>query len=375
MDGTINIDTAFIHYFIAISGVLIIVIYLSILFIKVTSSNLYEIKNNIKSIANGNLKNKIFYRSFDEIGDISYNINIMQNSILKIIEKITSESDYVNNIVDKTEEHTKYISTEAKKILDSTNILVGDMKKTENSMSNINNNTKQIYNLIKDTLFYINETKKLTNNIFEKSVVLKSNSIAAKNVLLKSYKVADENLQDSIEKSRDITKVKELSRDILSIMSKIKLLSINATLEAAKAGEAGKGFSVVASEIQKLSNNSNKIIKKINVLNNEIVKSVKGLLFYTEELMNFIKSRIFEDYENIVLTSEEHSKNINCINNIIIEFNNKLVNLDLLVNNISECVDDNKTSYHSVNELKDISRKSDITTGELNLLVKYINST
>lgn len=46
------------------------------------------------------------------------------------------------------------------------------------------------------------------------------------------------------------------------IVKKIKLLALNASIEAARAGEFGRGFSVVASEVQKLANQSDEISKE-----------------------------------------------------------------------------------------------------------------
>ena len=42
------------------------------------------------------------------------------------------------------------------------------------------------------------------------------------------------------------------------------MLSLNASIEAARAGDAGKGFAVVAMEIQKLSSESNDSAQKIS---------------------------------------------------------------------------------------------------------------
>ncbi len=61
-------------------------------------------------------------------------------------------------------------------------------------------------------------------------------------------------------------KIREATELITSIAEQTNLLSLNASIEAARAGEAGRGFSVVATEIQKLaeqSSSSAEIIKNV----------------------------------------------------------------------------------------------------------------
>jgi methyl-accepting chemotaxis protein len=64
--------------------------------------------------------------------------------------------------------------------------------------------------------------------------------------------------------------IEEFVKNINDIADQTTLLSLNASIEAARAGELGRGFTVVAEEIQKLSENSMESAKAIENLVSEI---------------------------------------------------------------------------------------------------------
>lgn len=63
--------------------------------------------------------------------------------------------------------------------------------------------------------------------------------------------------------------------NIKGISNQTNLLALNASIEAARAGEAGKGFSVVAQEIRKLSEETEKAVLQIENIVKEIIEGVE----------------------------------------------------------------------------------------------------
>lgn len=101
--------------------------------------------------------------------------------------------------------------------------------------------------------------------------VIGEKSVQEAEIIIRNVTETVRQIADSINDLEDSSsKIGEITDTITGIASKTNLLALNAAIEAARAGQQGKGFTVLAEEIRKLSEGSNKAAHEIRKLISEI---------------------------------------------------------------------------------------------------------
>lgn len=98
-----------------------------------------------------------------------------------------------------------------------------------------------------------------------------------------------------------VNKIQESVKLISSIAEETNLLSLNASIEAARAGDAGKGFGVVATEIQKLAEESNRSAATIG----EVIRNLAAESRNTVDAMEHMHNIIHEQQQKLNQTKRK----------------------------------------------------------------------
>ncbi|MGE5677811.1 MAG: ABC transporter substrate-binding protein [Pseudomonadota bacterium] len=158
---------------------------------------------------------------------------------------------------------------------------------------------------------------------------------------------AMKDIEASVNDTKDVVNIlstkaahiNELLGVIKSIADNTNLLSLNASIEAARAGDAGRGFAVVAQEVKKLAERSVDSIKFINNVIDEINESVAVAAASMDRTINKVKegtdisSNTMEVFNTIISAVDNNSRVSDEINTAITK---QTANLEAVVNSTHE---------------------------------------
>lgn len=258
---------------------------------------------DIEKIREKDLSKGFVSKSKDEIGVISKSLNSFIGNLREVFESITqvynTASEQREDISAVTIESSTAVN-ETKATIDSVSkksaSLISVIKDTTNSFTTILNKIENQNSLISDQAGELKDSsdriEKIDISISDISKLISERVLASNDqvALTKAGNMKVVNLSKLVElNSADSKEVLNIVGIINDISERINLLSMNAAIEAAHAGDMGKGFTVVAAEIRKLAESTNKNSKGIEDFLKRIAKRTDETLKSTSETVSFMK--------------------------------------------------------------------------------------
>ena len=310
-----------------------------------------SITGSTKKIADGDFNITVDEKGNPEFEQLSDSINKMVESICQNARKNENlirqqEADVESNriLIQNVKDACKELGQVSGKTLENADNIYNGTGKQEQAVSDLKRIMEQLMQELNHSVNTSAEISSATGTTTEKMKETQSQMVL---------------LQDSMQKISNMSmEIEKIIDEINSIAQQTNMLSLNASIEAARAGDTGKGFAVVALQVGELAARSSQAAKETYELITNSMKAVKEGQKITGQTVNTF-GVVVENIERSRQDVEEISH--------MVEQNVNIVKLAVSqLGQISDVVEENVRISHNTKEVS--SDMVEITDNLLHLI-------
>jgi methyl-accepting chemotaxis protein len=356
---------------VTISVIFIVVILILFSFevyaIRLIRVSMQDTKNKLDSLASGDLTinfpadNEI---GKDEVGQMVKSAKLLSNKLrevmttsndmaIKLSESGTELASSANQASQASEQVTSAVGEIAKGAVSQAD----NVRNASNNTENIGTNIETIVGNVKEMDSVAGEMKSACDNAMDSlgKLIRQSEDVSS------SVKEIGDTINSTNESAK---KISEFTQAIMDISAQTNLLSLNASIEAARAGDAGRGFAVVADEIRQLADQSKESADKIKGIVDQLLADSASSVTVLEKLNESFGMQA-EQLESTKATMEVMNGNVASVRDTSVSISNRVSSLDDAKNELTSIVSD----------LSAISEENAASTQETNASMEELNST
>ena len=333
LDVRVNMISKLIVELALVLTIVSIVVYL---IIDTMVSNVLKVNTKIYEIVSneGDLTQIIENHSGDETELIANNVNKLLKYIRSIMLDIKEDSFNLMAAADLVEEKVERSERQTEDVSATMEQMSAAMEETKASVSQINDLINDLLETSKTVEKYASEKEKQSRAVVEKASDIGSQADVEIELAKNMSAELTVKVRETLEQSKAVEKITSLTENILNISDQTNLLSLNASIEAARAGTAGRGFAVVAGEIGKLATTSAEAAIEIQKVSSDVVDAVSQLAEQTEKMLVFLDEIAMKGYDGLKTTGEEYKADVSKMGEQMLEFQESATNMTQVISGI-----------------------------------------
>ena len=216
--------------------------------------------------------------------------------------------------------------------------LAAGVEQTTNTVNAIKGEVDTIKSRTVEINRQSNDTIQLSDAIMERATSARQSAAHSADTTRNMYSMVSVEARAALEQSKAVSKINDLTKNILDIAEQTSLLALNANIEAAKSGKYGKGFAVVAKEISKLAEQSSDTANNISTIITEVTAAVNNIDSCLTKTLEFMDVSVMKDYDSFTEISNTYHEDARSFQSTLEEITHSLKSLELATNDIAMAI-------------------------------------
>ncbi|MDE7210621.1 MAG: methyl-accepting chemotaxis protein [Lachnospiraceae bacterium] len=338
--------------------------------LRMVDGKIYELVHN-----EGDLTQTLDVRTGDEMELIADNVNALLSHIREIMLNINQNAEQLRKSSGTVSSQLSKAGVEVTDVSSVMEEMSAAMEESNASLDQINESIKQIFQSIESIYAQAEDGRNSSGRILKEAVQVYDRAVKEKQDASVQVESIASSLQQKIEKSKDVEKIRTLTKNIINITDETNLLALNASIEAARAGESGRGFAVVANQIGKLATDSATDAAEIQKVTSEVIQAVDELAAEAAEMLRFMNETAIGGFEKLLETSQNYQSNVGNMNGMLQHFAMESERLKESTHEIGEALENVKVAVNeSTLGVTNVTEMALRLTGNVNDIGKEANS-